>query len=77
MSEKVGETRGGGVPHSFISVFTKHLDFLVKTKNVPEGQKCKINDNFFPNKGFPKGGDGGGGSATWEKFPNNTVIFFE
>ena len=27
------------------------------------------------NKGFPKGG--GGGSAIWEKFPNNTVIFFE
>ena len=31
---------------------------------------------FFSNKGFPKGGDGGGGSAIWEKFPNNTVIFF-
>ena len=51
------------------------FNFLVKTKNVPNGLKCKINDIFFSNKGFPKGGDGG--SATWEKFPNNPVIFFE
>ena len=49
----------------------------MKTKNVPKGLKCKINENFFSsNKGFPKGGGGGVGSATWEKFPNNTVMFF-
>ena len=41
----------------------------MKTKNVPKGLKCKINDNFFSNKG--------GGSTTWEKFPNNTAFFFE
>ena len=32
---------------------------------------------MFSNKAFPKGGDGGGGSAIWEKFPNNPVIFFD
>ena len=38
----------------------KNFNFLVKTKNVPKGLKCKINDNiFFLNNGFPKGGDGG------------------
>ena len=30
---------------------------------------------FFLDKGFPKGG-GGGGSDVWEKFPNN-IVFFE
>ena len=30
-------------------------------------------DFFWEFKGFPKGG--GGGSAIWEKFPNNPVIF--
>ena len=31
--------------------------------------------NFCLNKGFPKGGVGGiGGSAIWEKFPNNPAI---
>ena len=38
----------------------------MRTKNVPEDLKCKIN-----NKGFPKGG----GSNVWEKFPNNLVFF--
>ena len=28
------------------------------------------------DKGFPKGG-GGGGSDVWEKFPNNIVFFSE
>ena len=28
------------------------------------------------DKGFPKGG-GGGGFDVWEKFPNNIVFFFE
>ena len=50
----------------------------MKTKNVPKGLKCKINDNFFLRiRGSQKGGWGGVGSATWEKFPNNTVIFFD
>ena len=48
----------------------------MKTKNVPKGIKCKINTNFFLDKGFPKGGRGGG-SDVWENFPNNFVFFFE
>ena len=34
------------------------------------GLKCKINTNFFLDKGFPKEG----GSDVWEKFPNNIVF---
>ena len=30
---------------------------------------------FFWKHGFPKGGEGGGGSDTWEKFPKNPVFF--
>ena len=48
-----------------------------------EEQKCSLgskmqnkHSNFFLDKGFPKGG-GGGGSDIWEKFPNNVVFFFD
>ena len=47
----------------------------MKIKNVPKSLKCKINTNFFLDKGFPKGGVGGGGADVWEKFPNNIVFF--
>ena len=35
-----------------------YFNFLVKTKNVPKGIKCKINTKFFFDKGFPKRGGG-------------------
>ena len=47
----------------------------MKTKNVPEVLKWKINPTFFfDNRGFPNWG-GGGGSAAWEFFPHNPVFF--
>ena len=38
--------------------YWQNFNFLVKTKNVPKGLKCKINYIFFLNKGFLKGGGG-------------------
>ena len=35
---------------------TQKMIFFVKNKNASQDLKCKINDNFFLNKGFPKGG---------------------
>ena len=53
------------------------MNIFVKTKNVPNVLKCKINLNFFfTNMGFPNGGEGGEGSPTWEKFPHFPVFFF-
>ena len=31
---------------------------------------------FFWKQGFPKGGEGGEGSDTWEIFPKNPVFFW-
>ena len=67
--------RGGGssqtkmflnfcVPKSICQNSDKISTFLVKTKNVPYGLKCKINPKKFSTKGFPKGGVGAGVSIT-------------
>ena len=50
------------------------MNIFVKTKNVPNVLKCKINLIFFSQTwGFQTGGRGGG-SPTWEKFPHFPVF---
>ena len=69
---EVGEGGGPLFPKVNVKILAEFYLFG-ETKNVPKGIKCKINTNFFLDKGFPKGGVG---SDVWEKFPNNDVFFF-
>ena len=51
--------------HIFNSIYHQIFSVFLKTKNVPSGPKCKLNQSFLlPNRGFPKWGVGGVG-----KFP--------
>ena len=57
---KISEYKAQGNPHLAAVTFDlvrcqKNLNFLVKTKNVPKGLKCKINPNFFLIRGPPFG----------------------
>ena len=64
--------RGGGspVPTSTNHNTTQKVNIFVKTKNVPNVLKCKINHNFFSHKhGVPKQGGGG-------KIPTFSCYFF-
>ena len=76
MWETFPTEEGGGSPIPTANVFSEARidEFLVKTKNVPEGSKMINKPNFFYNWGFPNWG-GGGGSTTWEFFPHNPVFF--
>ena len=58
---EVGEGGGPLFPKVNVKILA-NFNFLVKTKNVPKGLKCKMNIR-------------GGGAAIWEKFPNNTLNF--
>ena len=79
--DKVGIFRlrggeGSPVPTSTNHNTTQKVNIFVKTKNVPNVLKCKINHIFFSHKhGFPNRGEGG--SSTWEKFPHFPVFFGE
>ena len=58
--DKVGIFRlrggvGSPVPTSTNHNTTQKVNIFVKTKNVPNVLKCKINHNFFSTKGFQKG----------------------
>ena len=70
-------SRGGGGGPLFPKVNVKILaKFLLFGENQKWSQGPKMQNKpwFFslPNRGSQKGG----GSAIWEKLPNNTVIFF-
>ena len=67
---------GSPIPTSTNHNTTQKVNIFVKTKNVPNVLKCKINLFFFTNMGFPNGGEGGGGPPPWEKFPHFPVFFF-
>ena len=57
-----------------MSKYWQNFNFLVKTKNVPKGLKCKINTKKILDKGFPKGG---GGGPTFGKNSQIISFFFE
>ena len=68
--------RGGGgspIPKSICQNSDKISTFLVKTKNVPYGLKCKI-FFFFQLRGFQKGGEGGVRHLV--KIPKKIPFFF-
>ena len=80
--DKVGIFRlrggvGSPVPTSTNHNTTQKVNIFVKTKNVPNVLKCKINHNFFflTNMGFPNRG-GGGGVPHLGKIPTFSRFFF-
>ena len=76
--ENVGilKKKGGGVYPNPTSIFTVFNMGDPPTINVPKVLKCKINHNLFSHKRVISK-QGGGGSATWEKFPHFPVFFWE
>ena len=51
------------------------MNIFVKTKNVPNVLKCKINHNFFFSQTWGSQ-TRGRGSPTWEKFQHFPVFFW-
>ena len=47
-----------------------------KKKNCHNDLICIINPQFFPKKGFPNGGAGGGGAVFWEKLSMLPYFFW-